>query len=395
MKTTANVMRIIFAIALSGLFIFSCKKSDTTPPNNNPGNTGSTGNIDSVSNRLQFLNAQKIHGTSPKGPAGSSVKISFRDTLYLVDEVKIPIQFLQKDSTKKITGVFLQVQGLQGGPASDYYDVPNVPQMDSTSDTVAVILAGIDPDGLDLPFDFNITITPHGASDDPIVQITRPVRVVKHHNSPTAGCSIVTPGVSAWDWDLTAIGSTNGVSGDFYGPSRVFNRGGQDIRGSCCAGVSVYGICPGVDTPNASLHFHTFYRIAGDRFVFNDAGSYFRRSDEDVTTPVPDSSNFCGAITGFIRFNVNTTLYTGDYAIVPAQPIKSLPSAHDSLAVKLTQKTKDGTGGFGNGAGVIHQLDCSINALVLIQPDLEGFGQDVYRFYTLRVPGELKWFEMK
>jgi hypothetical protein len=49
----------------------------------------------------------------------------------------------------------------------------------------------------------------------------------------------------------------------------------------------------------------------------------------------------------------------------------------------------------GNYSYGIHQLDCSIGALILIQPDLEGFGQDIYRFYGLRVPGELKWFDMK
>ena len=71
--------------------------------------------------------------------------------------------------------------------ASDYFDVPEVAQMDSTSDTVSVVMIGIDPEGLDLPFDFNITITPHGANGDPITQITKPVRILKHHKGPTSG----------------------------------------------------------------------------------------------------------------------------------------------------------------------------------------------------------------
>jgi hypothetical protein len=84
-----------------------------------------------------------------------------------------------------MSGVFIQVAGLRGGPlASDYFDVPDVPQIDTTSDTVSVITLGIDPSGLDLPFDFNIMITPHGANGDSITQITRPVRVVKQYKGP-------------------------------------------------------------------------------------------------------------------------------------------------------------------------------------------------------------------
>ncbi len=178
-----------------------------------------------------------------------------------MDQVRIPIKFLHMDTTQNVSGVFIQVVGLQGGPlASDYFDVPEVAQMDSTSDTVSVIMVGIDPDGLDLPFDFNITITPHGASGDPIAQITRPVRVLKHHKGPTSGsggCSIVTPGIKIWDWDGSYIFSKKpGVDFDFYDePNRVFNAGGQLIEGSCCNQVSVYGILPG----RTQAQFHSAF----------------------------------------------------------------------------------------------------------------------------------------
>lgn len=403
MKTTATLLKTLFMVALIYAWILSCKKDQSSPNNNNNnnGNNGTSANADTVSNHLQFFGAQRISGSSPKGPSGSSLKISFKDTLFLMDQVQIPIKFLHMDTTQKVSGVFIQVVGLQGGPlASDYFDIPNVAQMDSTSDTVSVIMVGIDPNGLDLPFDFNITITPHGVNGDPITQITRPVRVVKHQKGPTSGsggCSIVTPGITIWDWDGSYIISKKpGVSFDFYDePNRVFNAGGQNIAGSCCAGASSYPFfCPQENKPNASLHFDTYYAITEERFVFNDQNSYFRRTTEDNPAPVPDSSNFCTGITGFIRAHTSITTYTGDYAIVPATVPPDLQVYHDSLAVQLTQKTSSGGGGFGNGLGIIHQLDCDYGALILIQPDLEGFGQHLFRIYTLRTPGDLKWFAM-
>ena len=209
MKTTANRLKTLFVAALIFIWIFSCKKTETTPSNNNNGNTGIVANADTITNHLQFFQAQRIPGTSPKGSSGSSLKISFKDTLFLVDQVEIPIKFLHKDTAQNVSGVFIQVVGLQGGSlASDYFDVPEVAQMDSTSDTVSVVMIGIDPEGLDLPFDFNITITPHGVNGEPITQIIKPVRILKHHKGPTSGpngCDLVNPGIKIWDWDVSYI----------------------------------------------------------------------------------------------------------------------------------------------------------------------------------------------
>src|SRR5882672_536309 len=93
-----------------------------TPPGGNNNNNGGAANADSVSNHLQFLSVNKIHGQIPQGPTGGSMKISFKDTLYLVDQVKIPIKFLHLDTTQNVTGVFIHVEGLLGGSfgATDY-----------------------------------------------------------------------------------------------------------------------------------------------------------------------------------------------------------------------------------------------------------------------------------
>jgi hypothetical protein len=401
MKTFANVWNTLFVVGAFTACILSCKKTDAPPENNNNnGNNSSGANADTVSNHLQFMVGQEIHGTSPKGPSGSSMKISFQDTLYLMDDVQIPIKFLQMDTTKKVSGVFIQVVGLQGGPiASNYYDVPNVAQIDSTSDTVSIIMVGIDPKGLDLPFDFNITITPHSSNGDPIVQITRPVKVTKHHKGPTTGqgaCSLVLSPGKEWQWFSTSIKSRTRDGWDFFDdPNRVFGAGGQVINGSCCAGTSVYGFCPGKHATNASLHFATYYQISDEIFTFTDQNNYSRITIEENPAPLPASSNFCAGPEGLVEPNIQTTSYTGTFAIVPATIPADLEHYGDSLEIQLTQTNTNGSGGgFGNGMGVIHNLDCEAGLLELIQVDLEGFGQHIYRLYKAVSQGSQKWFSM-
>ena len=72
-------------------------------------------NADSISNHLQFYEATKIQGTIPNGPAGSSLKISFEDTLYLTNELKVPIKFLHERYSENVAGMYVQVHGAAGG----------------------------------------------------------------------------------------------------------------------------------------------------------------------------------------------------------------------------------------------------------------------------------------
>src|SRR6266404_3292886 len=125
MATFADLFKTAGMIMLSAALVLSCKKNGSTQDGGNNGNGNNTGsaNADSISGHLQFFSAQKIQGAVPKGSAGSALKISFKDTLYLLDQVKLPVKFLHIDTTQKMTGVFIQVMGLLGGSfATTYYD---------------------------------------------------------------------------------------------------------------------------------------------------------------------------------------------------------------------------------------------------------------------------------
>src|SRR5262249_20330901 len=148
----ANLCKATSLLLLAAALLFSCKKGGDSGDNGNNNGGGPnpppsvTLNADSISNHLQFFSANKIPGAAPKASGSTTLKISFKDTLYLVDKIRLPIKFLHMDTTRQVTGVFFQVMGLSGGSlAGNYFDVPAVPQVDTTSDTVSIVMVGIDP----------------------------------------------------------------------------------------------------------------------------------------------------------------------------------------------------------------------------------------------------------
>ena len=316
-------------------------------------------------------------------PATSSLKISFADTLYLVDQVKLPIKFQHLDTTQNVAGIYIQVQAAAvGGPvdATYYYDVPEEPEVES-SDTVSEIVVGFDPTDIQIPTTFNIRITPYDNKGLPISSIIRPVKIVKHTNNPNGTCGLVLPVEEYWKWKLTYIVSKNpNKNFDFYDdPFTVFGAEGQDIKGSCCSGYSVYGICPGLTQPNKTLHFDTYYAITRETFNFQNDGTYTRTTKETGANPVPDSSDFCGSSVGFIRYNPLVTAYGGNYSVTPAP--KLLPYGDSLKLTLLTSVSSPQYSGYGNGAGYIDLLDCEIGYLILVQPNPDG-GQEIIRVYT-------------
>jgi len=381
-----------FITAFYIILLFSCHKKEIPPtPANptNPNNPQAFVSADSLSDRLQFTGAIKKTGTIPKGPAGSGLKISFGDTLFLVDRVKIPIKFLHTDTTKNVSGIFLQVQALQGGSfASYYYDVPELAAADS-SDSVSIVMIGFDPTNLSLPTSFNIIITPYNSSHLPIDSAVKPVKIVEHKTNPkgTSGkCGLVNPQNETWDWVMTYRENSTFA----YTPETAFGSDGQYIGGSCCGGFSVYGICPGERQPNSRLHFNTFYQIAREELSLFDDGGFERRTVERGANPIPDSSDFCGVLEGRVRPFLTEVFYSGHYTVEPAVLPPSVKDLHDSLVLILnTETSTPKNSGFGNGGGIIHYLDC--RSLVLISPDPEGSNQTLVKIYHSAIFE--KWIE--
>lgn len=363
----------------------TCNKPEpvpTDPPKPSPGNQTDSTNADTISNHLQFFNATKKQGTIPHGPAGSSLKISFKDTLYLMDEVKRPIKFLHEDTTKNVSGVYVQVHG---SSSTYYYDVPEIPEM-ADNDSVSVILIGVDPDSLidsagvppaGAPFIFEIEIVPYGESGQPLGGTKRPVQIDNPESNPNSGsCGLVLPDGQYWFWDLTLIEDPNGDGLVFYNdPEKKWGAGGQFINGCCINGTSSYNInCAGDTANQRRLNFKTFFVYEEEVLQFFSNGEFQRYTEELHALPDPDKSDFCGSGPGVVHWVEHNIYYFGNWSINKL----TTPFKGDSLSLTLLTTSSTGTG-YGRSGGIIHQLDC--NTLALIRPDREGQDRDEVSFF--------------
>lgn len=297
-----------------------------------------------------------------------------------MDEIKKPVKFLHPDTTKNVTGVYVQVHGsFTGGTnATYYYDVPEVPEM-ADSDTVSVILIGVDPDGLTGGLIWEITIIPHDGAGQPLGQTTRPVKIEEQNNNPGSGsCGLVLPIGQYWYWDLTLIEDPNGAGLVFYNdPDKKWGAGGQFINGCCINGKSSYNInCSGNTTAYRKLHFKTFFVFEEEILQFFSDGTFQRNTRELHSLPSPVESDFCGTGPGVVHWERYSVYYFGNWSI--NQLIT--PFQGDSLSLTLLTTTKTGGTGFGRTGGIIHQLDC--NTLALIQPDREGQGHHSVSYFN-------------
>jgi hypothetical protein len=404
MKYATFSSGIVCTVILLGVLTLACRKTDTAGEAGNPppppGNQGGSINADTISNHLKFLAATKKQGTIPKGAGTSSLKISFEDTLYLMDQIKVPIKFLHEDPTQNVAGIYVQVQSLfvGGAGATFYYDVPEVPEM-ADSDTVSVILFGIDGAGLidtagvppaGGPFIFEITIAPYGRNGGPIAQAKSPVKLEESPNDPNGSsgvCGLVTPPGEYWDWDMSVIfNSANDATTFFNNSSKVHGTAGQDIKGCCVNGISDYGAtCPRDSLTERTLHFPTSYQILAEFLVFSGNGTFIRNTFERAINPLPDVSDFCGGGPGVVDVSINHVTYNGNWTI---SGVTSVIPGFGSRAVNL--QTTSSTGfGFGNPGGII-ALDCT--TLILLQIDREGGGQHLHKLYSRKKVDDPRWF---
>jgi hypothetical protein len=363
---------------LSGALMTHCRKTAATTEN--PGGpTGSSAlNADSIANRLRFFNAEKKQGPVPAGPSASSLKISFKDTLYLVDDLKRPIKFQHADTTQNVAGAFVQVHyTAAGGSSSFYYDVPELPEM-ADNDSVSVVLVGIDPAGLVDPrgvapagrdIIFEMTIVPYGGNHQPIAHTKRPVIIIKQNNNPDKSpCGLVLKEGDYWLWDNTQIVNTNGNGLAFYNDDwKKWGDGGQFIAGCCIDGKSSYDInCAGNQSAQKKLLFPTWFWYVGNLVQFYANGNFERHTEEVHALPEPQESNFCLASIGNVSIHEYSAYYAGNWNLKKlATPFKG-----DSIQLTMLTTAKNGIGGISMPGGIIHHIDCKV--LVLIQPDREG-----------------------
>ena len=300
------------------------------------------------------------------------------------------------DVTKNVSGVFMQIL-INGSASTFYYDVPELKDM-SSSDSISVITFAIDPTDLKKPQTADIKIVPYDKNKQPIVQIIRPVKIDDRRIQlpPANSCGFDLPPTMFWGWDVSF--TPNNLDVFFNTPGKVHSPQGQDIQGSCCNRISTYPLdCPGdaAGIFRRRLHFATYYQINFETFQFFGSGTFLRVTEEDSPVPLPSQSNFCGSGNGVVLPSVKVTRYDGNWTVSKAVLPPNKPfwmTSSDSLQLTLRTTSSTGTG-FGNPSGVIHQLDCKVGSLVLIQLSRDGSDAHLIKGYSLRQIGQNLWHQ--
>jgi hypothetical protein len=400
MKFYKHLFKFTCALLLYIVLSTSCKKSATV--DDLPVVIlGDSTNVDTISNHLTFLNAVKKQGAIPTGPAGSSLKISFEDTLYLNDKIKGPIKFLHEDTTQNVAGVYLQVHTAVGGTggsfASYYYDIPEIPDM-ADNDTVSVILIGVNPAGLIDPAHgvpqlvFEITIIPYSPGGQPLAKAVRPVKISDPKIDPSGNagsCGLVLPPGDFWKWDLSMIEDPGNGKLFFYNdPKKVWGAGGQFITGCCINGVSSYNTVLGCDKDPAKAKrklFPTFFQFQESDSKFFTDGTYSQFSRQIHVNPAPDETDFCGVAPGVVHGSSSNVTESGTWKITN--------SAYkgDSLNLSTFRTFTSGGNGIETPRGFIHQLNCKV--LVLVRPGAEGSPFDMVSFFTRIDTSKDGWYD--
>ncbi len=430
MKISTQVLTYYFLILQAGLCLFSCNpdEPETEPGTQNPADTITVADLDNFSDYLQFFEATKKLGESPAAPAGSTLKISIKDTLYLVGGLEVPIKFLHRDTTKNVAGAYVQVISMVGGGslATYFYDVPEITEV-AQSDTVSVVLVGIDwdglkgflgvpPAGLDKPLTFDITVTPYDETGQPLDETVIPVVVDDQSDSEELGsgsCPLVLPEGEHWKWDWT-LTKISGITTSESTPDAI--SGGQFINGCCVDGVSDYSslVCP-PNTPNhRRLYFNTYYQARYESIIFKADGTYSRITEERYANPDPWISDFCGNGEGKIEEKSFIQLTKGNWVmernVSTPQSLRDYSKGFDTGDyLRLTPTSVTPSGGFiKTRGGFIWQNPCpspssielpAPGILGLVTPDSGGSdgggNQLVFKFFKRSIlagSNEDEWF---
>lgn len=347
--------------------------------------------LDSLSDHFQFLSFTKKQGKIPAAPSGNSnLKISFKDTLYLMGAAHIPVKFLH-DAATNVAGAYLQIHSPVTGTAGDplhatyHYHVPELAET-AEIDTVSVIFVEFDPTGLELPLSFPVTITPYDENGQPLDEIEEIFTVEEsNEGSSNSGRSKADPcpftsasAFDSWNWKYSVI-EVNG-SIEFYIAQGEMASDGQTVNG-CCNEASGSSGCAAGQIPNASLFFPTYYRIELELLAFLDNGTFRRTTVEAAANPLTDESNFCSGDLGKVKASLNEIDYRGFWTLDPDT---------ENLQLQTTESTAEGgIGGYGNPGGIL-RYTCHL--MLLIQVDREGFGRDLQKLYRRGGIRSYEWY---
>ena len=330
MKTWLKWQRLLPVLAISALmFCVACIEPVPDPPTNpdpppteeDPGEESEA--ADAFLSALVFANSAQLSGQLPNATNTDEVKMNVKDTIYLMEGVKIPLRFSHPEN-QPIAGIYIAVNH-----STFYFDVPI--NQEEESDTVAIVFVDIDPDTGEFPLNAPAKIIPYDENDQPIDVIQR---IITIEEPATPGCDILVakPGT---------LGDTTGFWSPewFWHHTIAFNSLGEptfvNAPGLAHVTETMYeGCCDYDDNKNCNIlstelnetvNAKISYTIMSETFSFFTDGTFARQSFERKTNFDPETTQWCSNSPGYKHDDVVVT-YRGTHDYVPGGTSISLPT---------------------------------------------------------------------
>jgi hypothetical protein len=378
MYTVLQRLGLAAVILSAAIMLPGC--SDPADENENPSNNNTPGELtqeeaDVFMDRIGFTSSTKMTGTIPPVIKASLVKTDSKDTIYILENLKMPLR-ISHPASMELSGVFIKAEN-----SSFYYDVPI--DEEEESDTVAVVILEIEPDDQAAASDVPIEIIPYGPSKSPVDIIKRVIRV----EEPSSECDLLIDGDTSdleevhWIWHSTTILDENESVKFLNSPSRA-DTAIQRPWG-CCGTPPA---CPELKLDPATGKYTwvydsrvtatTYYSIAYEGFSFYKNGTYTRISIELIKNFNPATTDWCSKRAGY---NERETIveYHGTHDYKPGNT--------SIIYITKNKKCDDPLGlcGYGSRPGAITQ-SCHLLVITASASAAEGQKQKEIRVYVRR-----------
>ncbi len=315
MKSLLNYRFYLLLFSICLLIFLSCEKNEVNngPPMEDaidPEEEESTDNSDDINQAFKFNSSQLKNGNTPENKNLSDLKLD-KDTIKLWPGIKGRVRILNRDEVS-IPAVLLQISGAMG-----YHEVSM--EDEQSIDSISVFYVDIDPEGLDLPYDGDITISPIDPNGDVIDEFDLPIHIDPPFDENVgAGPDGMDKGsctpkmATPYFWIYTT------VEGVFY-DAPGYPRTGDDyeVLGCCTVDDNPKSVpCLG-RTPNARVIVTNDYSLTNEEFIKLFVDKYIYQLARSINSFSYDNSDFCLERPGYSLSNVGLTAI-GDFLYSPA-----------------------------------------------------------------------------
>lgn len=313
MKAQIKNLLLLFMITFCSIIYFSSctEEVDDEEPIPDTGNINQGDSlqlINKINSALKLTDAKVKSGTIP--PSANLADLKFdKDTIHFWPGIKTRIRIL-KEQNVFIGGISLQVKG-----ADEYYEIPI--EENESNDTIVVFYMDLDPENLELPFDFGLLkIVPTNDKGEGIDEGEKPIEADPPFDDDTydPGKHNKTPNPPLLNKNLYWIYTT--VDGEFQNAPGYTTTSSYTTMGCCNDGYSEP--CISFQSPNASIQVDNQYSLTDFEVIkFHDDQTWIYQLKRSFNDYYPQNSDFCTGKAGY-KYRSGQIIDGGAYKLTPA-----------------------------------------------------------------------------